>query len=148
MSGINRFRPAVRKAVLFFVAGSVWLCVGMMLLGWSRLWLSDVDGLIRYALAGGGLLLALCVHAFGFSKIADKNIARIMLMSDENCVFAFISWKSYLVILVMVAMGAVVRHSAVPMEYLSVLYTGIGCALILSSVRYMDVLVKHIRSGR
>ena len=66
-------------------------------------------------------------------------------MDDKKCVFSFISWKSYLIIAVMIAVGTILRHSAIPKQYLAILYIGIGLALILSSVRYMRIFLREIR---
>ena len=46
-------------------------------------------------------------------------------------------WRSYLIVIVMIAMGIDLRHSPLPKPYLAVLYGGIGMALVLSSVRYL-----------
>ena len=51
------------------------------------------------------------------------------------------SWKSYLLLGVMMALGIGLRHSPLPKPYLAVLYIGIGLALVLSSVRYLRVLL-------
>jgi hypothetical protein len=37
----------------------------------------------------------------------------------------------------MVSMGIALRHSAIPKQYLSILYNGIGLALFLSGTRYL-----------
>ncbi len=66
-------------------------------------------------------------------------------MEGTKCVFSFITWKSYVVVAVMVAMGALLRHSPIPKPYLSILYIGIGLALLLSSIRYLRVLLGQIR---
>jgi thiol:disulfide interchange protein len=47
------------------------------------------------------------------------------------------SWKSYLLVFVMIAMGYFLRQSSLPKLYLSVLYTAIGTALFLSSMHYL-----------
>ena len=93
------------------------------------------------------MMAALGVHHFKFLKIVDKNIQRITPMTDKRCLFGFISWKSYLLIMVMVALGVCLRHSAIPRPYLAILYSGIGIALILSSLRYMRVFISHLRKG-
>ena len=85
------------------------------------------------------------VHHFGFLKIVDKNIARILPENEKRCIFSFMPWKSYLIIPVMITMGTILRHSAIPKQYVAILYTGIGLALILSSVRYVRVFLKEIR---
>jgi hypothetical protein len=141
----DTFKPAVTKSALLFLAGFVWLCAGTMLLVLAYSWLSDAPRPIFFLFFAFGVLLALWVHHFGFLKIVDKNIERILPMVEKKCLFSFITWKSYMIIIVMVAMGALLRHSAIPKQYLAVLYTGIGLAMILSSLRYIRVFIHQIR---
>jgi len=144
----DKYKPAVTKNVLLFLAGFVWTCVGTMLLFLAFSWLSKASNVNRTVFASAGVVLALLVHHFGFLRIVDKNLKRILPMDDKKCVFSFISWKSYLIIAVMIAMGTTLRRSAIPKQYLAVVYIGIGLALILSSVRYMRVLLREIRRQR
>ncbi len=138
------FKPAVTKPVLLLLAGFVWLCVGTMLLVFACAWLADAPRTSALIFFGCGIVLALVVHHFGFLKIVDKNIERILPMVEKKCLFSFITWKSYMIIMVMVALGTLLRHSAIPHRYLAILYTGIGLALILSSVRYIRVFIHEI----
>jgi hypothetical protein len=121
-------KPAVPKHFLLILAGSTWLGVGLMLMALAISWLARSQVGNVEVMAVCGVILALLIHHLGFLKIAEHNLQRIRLMNPRSCVFAFIS--------VMVSMGAILRHSAFPKLYLSVLYTGIGLALVLSSVRY------------
>jgi len=141
----DKYTPAVTKSVLLFLAGFAWTCVGGALLYLGIAWLSRTSDTNRYLFAGAGTLLALIVHHFGFLKIVDVNLKRILPMNDKTCVFAFIPWKSYLIIVIMIAMGSTLRHSAIPKQYLAILYIGIGLALILSSVRYLRVFFREVR---
>ena len=141
----NIFKPAVTKSLLLFLAGFAWFCVGTMLLVFAYSWLSDAPGTIFFVFFALGVVMALLVHHFGFLKIVDKNIDRILPMVDKKCLFSFITWKSYIIILVMVTMGSLLRHSAIPQQYLAILYAGIGLALILSSLRYIRVFINQIR---
>jgi hypothetical protein len=84
------------------------------------------------------------IHHFGFIKIATKNINRILALREKTSPFAFMTWKSYLIVLVMVSMGIALRHSAISKKYLSVLYNGIGLALFLSGIRYFRFFFKLI----
>ena len=148
MRKIDKYKPAVTKNFLLFLAGIVWECVGIMLLVLAFSWLSTASNINIYLYAGVGVVLALLVHHFGFLKIVDRNLKRIILMNEKKCLFAFIPWKSYLIIVVMIAMGAALRHSVIPKEDLAILYIGIGLALILSSVRYMRVLYREIKKQK
>ncbi|MDF1590484.1 MAG: hypothetical protein P1P89_03125 [Desulfobacterales bacterium] len=128
-----------------FLAGFIWLCVGAMLLVFAYSWLSESPGTIAFVFFGFGVVLALLIHHLGFLKIVDKNIERILPMVEKKCLFSFITWKSYLVIMVMATAGIWLRHSAIPKRYLAILYTGIGLALILSSLRYIRVFVDEVK---
>jgi hypothetical protein len=139
------FKPAVTKNALLFLAGFVWFCVGAMLLIVAYSWLSDAPRKIFFIFFAFGILLALLVHHFGFLRIVDKNIARILPMADKKCLFSFITWKSYMIIIVMVGMGTFLRHSAIPRPYLAIVYTGIGLALVLSSLRYIRVFFHQVK---
>ena len=145
MRNRDKYKPAVTKNVLLFLAGFVWTCVGTMLLFRAFSWLSTAPNANSTVCVSAGVVLALLVHHFGFLKIVDKNLKRILPSDDKKCLFSFISWKSYLIIAAMIAMGTMLRHSAIPKQYLAILYIGIGLALILSSVRYMRVLLREIR---
>ena len=133
---------------LLFLAGFVWLCVGAMLWVFAYSWLSEVPRTIFYICFGFGVVLGLLVHHFGFLKIVDKNIDRILPMVEKKCLFSFITWKSYMIIMVMVTMGTLLRHSTIPKQYLAILYAGMGLALILSSLRYLRVFMNAIRKER
>jgi len=139
------FKPAVTNDLLLFIAGIVWAVVGFMLLSLAFSWLSRASNINMYPLVIAGAAGALLIHHFGFLKIADKNLKRILEMQNKSCIFAFIPWKSYLIIAVMVLMGAVLRHSVIPKHYLAVLYFAIGLALVLSSIRYIRVFIREIR---
>jgi len=144
----DKYKIGVTKVVRLFLAGGLWLCVGTMLLVFALSWLRDAANVNRCVFAGAGVVLALLVHHFGFLKIVDKNLARILPENEKRCIFSFMPWKSYLIIPVMMIMGAILRHSAVPKQYVAILYTGIGLALILSSVRYWRILLKEMRTQR
>jgi len=68
-------------------------------------------------------------------------------MEGKKCAFSFMTWKSYMIVAVMVTMGTLLRHSAIPKTYLSILYIGIGLSLILSSIRYLRVLLSQLKNS-
>jgi len=119
--------------------------VGIMLLIYAFSWLSMAPNINIYFFLCSGVILALLVHHFGFLKIVNINLKRILQTNDKKCLFSFIALKSYLIIAVMITLGAILRHSVIPKRYLSILYIGIGLALILSSVRYMRIFFREIR---
>ncbi len=135
-------KPAVGKPVLLFLAALIWIGVGVMLLSLAFGWLNPIGLPGEWFFVIPGVLGALIIHHFGFLRVVDKNLARILPMEGRRCVFAFMSWKSYLIAVLMIAMGITLRHSSIPKRFLAILYIGIGLALILSSIRYLRYLVK------
>jgi hypothetical protein len=141
----DKYKPAVTRDTLLFMAGFVWVCVGMMLLTLAAIWLSTVSVIQTCFYSGAGLLLALLAHRFMFVRIVDRNLKRIYPIHEKTCLFAFIPWKSYLIILMMILMGITLRHSTIPKPYLAILYIGMGLALVLSSVKYFGACVRSMR---
>jgi hypothetical protein len=140
----EKYKPAVNKQYLLILSGAMWMGVGIMLNVFAFTWLRAFKGNHHFVYAGIGIICALVIHHFGFLKIVDKNLGRISRMEGKPCVFSFMSWKSYLIVMVMVTMGIAFRHSSLPKQYLSILYIGIGGALILSSIRYFRVLINQL----
>ena len=145
---IDKMKPAVDKKILIFLSGFMWVSVGAMLLYLSYNWLNASHTQNSFLFAGAGMAAALVIHHFGFLKIVDKNLGRLLPLDGKQCVFSFMPWKSYVLVAVMITMGLLLRRSPLPKPYLSVLYIGIGLSLILSSVRYLRVLLSQIRRGR
>ena len=139
---LSKYKPAVSKNWLLFTAGILWTAVGLFLCLLALHWLGTAvsQGSILYALAG--VILAGIVYLFGFSRIARKNIDRVCQYPDKVCFFAFQEWKSYLIISVMAPLGILLRHSALPRQYLAVIYITIGLALFLSSLHYYFRLIR------
>jgi len=132
----SKLKPAAPIYWLIAAAGFTWSAVGILLCRLAYGWLDTL--VFRAALLSGaaGVIGAVVAYHFVFSAIAHKNIGRLSLFPEKACFFAFQAWKSYFIIVVMVALGAILRHSPIPRQYLAALYLTIGGALLLSSLHY------------
>ncbi len=117
------------------IAGTMWWSVGTMLTVMALKWLWGYSGNVLL-FAVPGFVAALVIHHFGFLRLADRNLERISQLPARPCLFSFITWKSYLLVVIMITMGNLLRNSPIPKEYLSIIYLGIGLALFLSGIRY------------
>jgi hypothetical protein len=133
---LERLTPTVHKRWLLILAGGTWMAVSLMLAVFAYTWLRPLPWSRAVPLALGGLLVAGAAYRLGFVTLALKNIRRIRQMSDGACVFAFMQWKSYPIIAIMVTAGVLLRHSAFPKPILAVIYLGMGGSLFLSSLHY------------
>ena len=138
----NKYKPAVKRKYLILISGLMWITIGIMLNILAIRWLTESYVDTTWLYISVGVTLALVIHHFGFLKIVDRNLGRIKSLDPESCVFAFMSWRSYLLVLVMITMGILLRHSSIPLNVLSIIYIGIGLALVLSSIRYLRVFIR------
>ena len=137
---LKSLKPAVSKSWLVAIAGLMWTGVGVMLCGLAYHWFVAINTGTAVTLGALGAVMAFAAYYFGFSKIAQRNINRLYLLTEKTCVFAFQTWKGYLVITFMIILGSVLRSSPIPKSYLAILYTTIGGAIFLSSFHYHSLL--------
>jgi hypothetical protein len=141
---LNKYNPAVDKKILILMSGLLWMFTGIMLISFTIRWLSASAFKEQALYFSAGILAAIPIRA-GFMRLVNKNLKRLLPISGKRCFFSFMTWKSYLIIPVMVAMGITMRHSSMPKQYLSIIYNGIGLGLFLSGIRYLRYFVLLIK---
>jgi hypothetical protein len=143
----SRFKPAVSKCWLFAASGMMWSAVGLMMCATGIGWLMH-GGRGRPAWYGAaGVVLAVAATRWAFGRLARRNIRRLRQLPERGCFFAFQAWKSYLVIVFMIALGIGLRQSPIPRQVLAVVYLAVGGALALSSTLYYRHLMRLVRCG-
>lgn len=107
-------------------------------------WLVSVGGLwITIPALVAGTVKALLI----LDNTARKGVHRILEMADGTCLGAVYSVKTWLLVLVMMGTGMILRHSSLPREVLGGLYITIGWALFFSS-RHAWLAWRHISDQR
>jgi len=136
MTTLQRFNPAIPKRFLFILAGIAWTIAGAILLFRTIPWFEDLSGIADALLLSFSIILAVAGHFYLFSRLVEKNIARIGTLPERVCLFAFTAWRGYAMIALMVTIGISLRSSALPRYYLAVPYSAMGLILIAGSVRF------------
>jgi len=131
-----KYNPAATNRWHIALAGVTWGLVGLLLCWYSYGWLSPLQFSRAITFCIIGVFTAVFVYWFGMSRIALKNLRRLKAIQGKACIFGFLTWKSYTNIAVMVTLGVTLRHSAVPKDYLSLVYTSMGGGLLLGSIQY------------
>lgn len=132
----TKYKPSIPRRWLFILAGALWIIAGGILCWRAFDWYPSLPAISGIVLVSAGILLALPGYYFGFSRLVRKNIRRISDLPDRPCLFAFAPWRGYGMILFMMSLGFILRHSGVPPAYLITLYTGMGLVLIGSGLRF------------
>ena len=93
-------------------------------------WLAPDRGRLLLVVAGVlGTLKSLLI----LDKVARLSIQRIILLKDGTCLGAVYSWKSWLLVELMITSGIIMRKLTVPGSFIGTLYCAIGWSLCLSS---------------
>lgn len=124
------FKPGVPRSVHLFAAPFLWTAIGCLLVyrGWG--WLDPGRNWLLIPVAGVlGTLKSLLI----LDKIARRSIQRIILFKDGTCLGAVYSWKTWLLVALMMASGILMRKITQPGPMIGTLYCAIGWALCLSS---------------
>ena len=146
-SNLKKFDPAVDKRFLIALSGIIWSIIGLLLCNLAVKWLSEISDEGVYLFGITGMVTAFLIYYFGFLKLVNTNINRILSKDGKVCVFGFQPWRSYLIIIIMIGLGSILRQSVLPKPYLSIIYIGFGGAMILSSFRYYKVFFKTINKS-
>ncbi len=120
------------------MAGVIWLSMGLALVTVALYWYrNSPDALLLGAVIG--LIFGPMLNRVTVSRMAAVNVERIRRLHPGNARLPLIevqSRRTYLIIVFMIIMGAVLRRSPIPREYLAPGYLVMGIALILASREY------------
>jgi len=123
-------KPAASARLQILLAASLWTIVGCCLAGFGSKWLIEagLPWLIPVAIVPG-----LAKAIFVLEKTAMKGVARIKERGDGRCIGGFLSIKSWLLVLLMMAGGRLLRAGWLPMSLLGFVYVTVGVALVVGS---------------
>jgi len=129
-SMISHLKPGAFRVVHLLVAALIWNCVGIFLMLRGIICLYGIG---QMWIILPGLLVGTVKARFMLDRSARKNIRRIVEGSNGRCLGGVYSWKTWTLVLLMIAMGCFLRNSSLPKEFLGLLYVSIGWGLFFSS---------------
>ncbi len=132
--------PAVSRKSLIKNAGIFWVIGGIILL-YRGLTIAVSESELQIVLILVACAIGLIKGIFLFGRIVKTNIERIEQLApnkDKVCLFAFQSLSSYLLVIVMVTFGLLLRSSGLPPNILMIVYLAIGIALLTGSIQYFS----------
>ena len=123
-------KPGVSRTVHLFAAPFLWTTIGCLLLvrGWGLL---EPDKGRWLFLAAG--VLGTLKSLFILDRVARRSLQRIIQFKDNTCLGAVYSWKTWIVVLVMMTTGIAIRMFTQPGPLIGTIYCAVGWSLCLSS---------------
>ena len=129
---VHKIKPGVSRSVHLFTAALLWTVIGLVLMirGWGWIGSGPARWLVVLAIAIGTVK-----SIFILDKTAVRCMERIHGFDDPTCLGAVYSWKTWLLVLVMMTFGITMRRLTDPGMIIGTLYMAIGWALLFSSRR-------------
>jgi hypothetical protein len=131
---LERWKPRASFRLQLLLAASLWSVVGTLLLFFGSRWILGDHG------TGGRVLLILGAVSLGLMKgrfildgTARRLTTRILERGDDRCLGGFLSWRSWLLVVVMSGSGRILRSVLLSPVIVGVLYAAIGAWLLFSS---------------
>lgn len=121
-----------------FLAALLWFLVGILLL--VKAFLFSLPNNYWLSLLAG-LLFSVMAFSKIFISLVRKNISRLK-KHNYKCIFAFQSFKSYLIVILMITIGLIINHFGLKNKYIVFIYSAVGTSLIIGSFTYIQEIRK------
>jgi hypothetical protein len=131
-NSLSRLKPGGHRRTHLLLSAVLWTMIGLLLFSKGILRLSQL-GDWPLLLPAAAVLTGSLKAYFVLDKVARRGITRILTFKNGTCLGAVYSVKTWILVLCMMGMGVILRHSFLPVSLLSFLYLTIGWALLLSS---------------
>ena len=130
VGAIRNLKPGVARKIHILSAALLWTILGALLLYRGVSYLSQGEGLwlVLPGIAAGTVKSYVILD-----RAARRGLQRIRNFSDNTCIGAVYSWKTWLIVLAMGAFGIVMRHLSMPFSILGTICVAIGWSLVFSS---------------
>jgi hypothetical protein len=141
---LSSYKPGIPKKWLLLISGILWLVASWFLFKKGTYYLFDYSHHILFNIVIGficGILFFFIV----FHRIANKYIQRIVkLDSEKPCLFSFTGIKGYIMIVVMISAGLLLRKiQIIDTMSLHVFFICMGTALFFASLKFFYSLLTY-----
>ncbi len=130
----ERWKPAAGVRTHLVAAAGLWTVVGLGLTAAGLAWCFGSPFPLSLLLAVAGAAAGLVKGKYVIRRLAEKNAARIIVRGDGRCLGGFLSVRTWLLVVLMMVSGMLLRRSAVPRAVLGIVYSAVGIALLAGSL--------------
>jgi hypothetical protein len=111
---LQDYKPAAPARLHLLLAALLWTVVGTLLLCFGAAWTWTGGGPWGPWLLLAAVIVGLLKGRYLLAKTAARTIQRIRQRGDGRCLGGFLSWRSWLFVLAMMAFGRILRAGWVP----------------------------------
>jgi len=123
-------RMTLSRKRLYLVAALMWTFVGCGLLIRGAVFLASTSCYFLFIMV---LLLGIIKFFLGFRNVARKNVIRLGRLERDVFICAVFPLRIWILIVVMIILGTVLRFSPLPGEIYNMVIAGVGLAMLIAS---------------
>ena len=144
-SWLESYKPVASSRLQLLLAGGTWSTVGTGLICVGIYWLASNSSHLISLLAIS-LCLGLAKSFLILDRVAKKIVKRIELRGEGRCLASFYSLRAWALVILMMAMGRILRGAGISYSLLGLVYVAVGTGLLMSS-RSIWLAWKHHPQG-
>jgi len=144
-SWLETCKPVASSRLQLLLAGCTWSTVGTGLICVGTYWLGSSSSHFISLLAIS-LCLGVGKSILILDRVAKKIVERIELRGEGRCLASFYSLRAWALVILMMAMGRILRGAGISYSILGVIYAAVGTGLLMSS-RSIWLAWKHHPQG-
>ena len=144
-SWLETFKPVASSRLQLLLAGGTWSTVGTGLICVGTYWLASNSSHLISLLAIS-LCLGLAKSLLILDRVANRIVKRIELRGEGRCLASFYSLRAWALVILMMAMGRILRGAGISYSLLGMVYVAVGTGLLMSS-RSIWLAWKHHPQG-
>ena len=144
-SWLESYKPVASSRLQLLLAGSTWSTVGTGLICVGAYWLASSSSHLISLLAIS-LCLGVGKSILILDRVAKKIVERIEFRGEGRCLASFYSLRAWALVILMMAMGRILRGAGISYALLGVIYAAVGTGLLMSS-RSIWLAWKHYPQG-
>jgi hypothetical protein len=130
---LTRLKPATSRKVRMLLAAATWTAVGLVMIIVGTRWALRSDTGLPPILFVAAVAAGLAKAAFILRPAANRVVLRIRALGDDRCIGGFYSWRTWMLVALMIAAGALLRGTGVSLPLVGLLYLAIGVSLLTAS---------------
>jgi hypothetical protein len=128
-----KLKPAASQRVHLLLAAATWTVVGLILLAVGASWCLGPEPALHPVLLVAAVAVGLAKAAFVLRPAAGRVVKRIHARGDDKCLGGFFSWRTWLLVAIMIIAGGLLRSSGVSPDLIGLVYVAVGVSLLAAS---------------
>jgi hypothetical protein len=130
---LARLKPKASQRARLFLAAATWTVVGLVLFIAGARWSLGADAALHPLLFAAAVAAGLAKAVLFLRHAAARVIRRILRSGDDRCIGGFFSWRTWMLVAIMIIGGGLLRRSGLSAPLLGLVYAAIGTALLAAS---------------